>query len=93
MLRTSKRKESSRTRRPKVRVPRQDEPGPYYGHPAVFIEPRGKPLGRTWAVCAADGGAWDRHCVRAVTETEQEAEQIAAGIMTDPGFEPIPIPF
>jgi hypothetical protein len=91
-----KRKESRHPRRPAVRrlavrVPRQDEPGPYYGHPAVFIEPRGEPLGITWAVLAADGGAWDRHFVRTWTDTEEEAEQIAADIMTDPNFYPIPV--
>ena len=82
---------AKRPRRPKVRVPRQDEPGPYYGHPPVYITPCGEPLGITWAVCVADGGAWDRHFVRVWTDTEEEAEQIAAAIMTDPEFEPIPI--
>lgn len=59
-------------------VPRENEPGPFYGHPAVYIGPRGVPLGRSWAVYVADGGAYDRHTVKALVETEEKAEEIAA---------------
>ena len=75
---------------PCIHVPRESEPGPFYGHPAVYIEPRGVPLGTTWAVCAADGGAWDRHTVKAWTESEQEAAIIAADLICDSHFHPIP---
>jgi len=59
-------------------VPRENEPGPCYGHPAVYIGPRGVPPGSSWAVYVADGGAHDRHTVKALVDTEQEAEEIAA---------------
>ena len=64
-----------------IDVPRESAPGPYYGHPLVYIGPRGVPLGRSWAVYVADGGAWDRHTVRTIVETEAEAETIAAGLI------------
>lgn len=64
-----------------IDVPRESAPGPYYGHPLVYIGPRGVPPGRSWAVYIADGGAWDRHTVRAIVETEAEAETIAAGLI------------
>lgn len=73
------------------RVPRHDEPGPYYGHPFIYIGPcglpseasakEGLPPGQRWAVYAADGGAWDRHTLKAVVDTEAEAESIAAELI------------
>jgi hypothetical protein len=91
MLRTSKRERAGFARPSSPRIPRQNEPGPYYGHPSVFIEPRGVPLGRSWAVCAADGGAWDRHTVKSWAESEQEAAAFAADLIGDPNFHPIPV--
>ena len=58
-------------------VPRENETGEHYGHPAVYIGPRGVPSGRSWAVYVADGGAHDRHTVKALVETEEEAAAIA----------------
>ncbi len=64
-----------------IHVPREDESGPYYGHPAVYIGPRGVPLGRAWAVYVADGGAHDRHTVKALVDAENEAANIAAAFI------------
>jgi len=61
-----------------IHVPRENEPGEYYGHPAVYIGPRGNPGGRSWAVYVADGGAHDRHTVMTLVDTEEDAEAIAA---------------
>lgn len=61
-------------------IPRDDVPGPHYGHPYLYIEPRGidaEGLPRSWAVCRDDGGAWDRHTVAAYCETEALAEAFA----------------
>lgn len=62
-------------------VPREDAPGPFRGRPAVYIGPRGVPPGRSWAVYAADGGAHDRHTLKALVPTEHEAAAIAADLM------------
>lgn len=61
-----------------IHVPREDESGRFYGHPMVYIGPRGIPPGRSWAVYVADGGAHDRHTVKALADTESEAASIAA---------------
>jgi hypothetical protein len=62
-------------------VPRENDPGDYYGHPAIYIGPRGNPSGRSWAVYVADGGAHDRHTVKALVDTEEEAEEIAGLVL------------
>ncbi len=60
-----------------IHVPREEETGPHYGHPRVYIGPRGIPAGRFWAVYVDDGGAHDRHTVRGWFDTEAGAENLA----------------
>ena len=73
-----------------IHVPRQNEPGPYYGHPGIYIGPRGVPLGRSWAVYAADGGAHNRHTLKALADTEDEAAAIAADLIRSGGTFALP---